>query len=111
MRELGRVQAEVMRREGTGSRGGVKGEWGCCVSERIHRTPSVVKNLGNTLFSFPKRHQIKDSPGGSEQRCRMVEELLLLLRCHYAASGDPAKLSLLSKDVGTQRGTVLLLPV
>lgn len=103
MRESGRVQAEVMRREGRGSRGGEKGRWGCCISGRIHRTPSMVKTPRNTLFAFPKRHQIKDSLGGSEQRCRMVEELLLLLWCHYVASGDPAKLSLLSKEVGTQR--------
>lgn len=34
---------------------------------------------------------------------RMLAELLLLLRCHRAASGDPAKMSLLSKRVGTQR--------
>lgn len=34
----------------------------------------------------------------------MVEELLLLLRCHYVASGDPAKLSLLSKEWGPKDG-------
>lgn len=33
---------------------------------------------------------------------RMLAELLLLLWCHRAASGDPAKLSLLSKGVGTK---------
>lgn len=55
-RESGRVQAEVMRREGMGSGGGERGEWGCRVSERIHRTPAMVKNPGNTLLAFPKRH-------------------------------------------------------
>lgn len=42
------------------------------------------------------------SPRPQNKGTRMLAELLLLLRCHRVASGDPAKLSLLSKGVGTK---------
>lgn len=98
MRVAERVWAEVQKREGREAQG-----WrsGMGVSERRHRTPSMVQITRKHPVCFSQKVPSQGFTRQPQNKgTRMVDELLFLLRCHCVASGDPAKPSSLSKEVG-----------